>query len=249
MLNKSLIRILRCPYDRKHRLGRTDRGFMCPKCGKEFISRFIDEIEIPDFLTEKKNWVRGYRGLESKLISYFQKETPVEQYSKTDKLILDIGCGENPRGNLNVDCYIPNNLPQNFILANAEHLPIGNNSVDTVLSYYNIEHLINPAIFIRNIHEIAKNKVEITTDNSEWFGDAVFRILGSGRIFHGEHNYKWSKEYMENLIKRLGIKRAKVQILNLSSTPIVILISKLGILPRIGNFFLRDLKVEITKNK
>ncbi len=220
---------------------------MCSKCGKEFISRFIDEIEIPDFLIEKKNWVRGHRGLSSWLLQKFQKITPVEQYAKTDKFVLDIGCGENPRGNLNVDCYIPNNLPQNFVLANAENLPFRNRSVDSILSYYNIEHLINPAIFLSNVYQIAKNKIEIVTDNSEWVGDVIFRIIGSGRIFHNEHNYKWSKEYMENLIKRLGIKGAKVQILNLSSTPIVILTSKLGILPRIGSFFARDLKIEITK--
>lgn len=247
MLAKTLIKILRCPYNRNHRLNRVSHGFFCAKCGKEFKSIFIGKVEIPNFLIEKNNWIRGYHGLGSKLIRYFQKETPVEPYSKVDKIVLDIGCGENTRGNLNIDCYIPNNLPQNFILANAEHLPLNNNSIDTVLSYYIIEHLINPAIFIRNVYEIAKNRVEIATDNSEWFGDVIFRIIGSGRIFHGEHNYKWSKEYMENLLRRIGVKGARVELLNLSSTPIVKFISKLGVFPKVGNFFYRDLKIVIKK--
>lgn len=243
--DKRIIKLFRCPVDRNHPLARTNNGFMCPSCQRKFVSRFVNEIEIPNFLIHKTSWVQGYRGLTSKLIGIFQKESPVDQYSGSDSWILDIGCGENARGNINLDCYVPEKIPQNLILANAEHLPFKNKSIDTILSYYNIEHLIDPAEFILEAKNIAKNKVEIVTDNSEWFGDILFRIIGSGRIFHDEHVYKWSKEYMANLLRRLGIKQAQVSVQNLSSTPVIKLLSTLGRIPRIGYFFYRDLKIEI----
>lgn len=247
-IDESVIKILRCPINRNHRLRRSNTGFICLICKRNYPSKLINDVEVPNLLVEKSNWIRGYRGLPSGIIKSFQKETKVPIYTKRNKFVLDIGCGENPRGNINIDCYVPEKIPNNFILANAEYLPFKNNSINKILSYYNIEHLINPAIFIKNAFDISSEKLEIVTDNSEWFGDVVFRIIGSGRIFHDEHNYKWSIEYMENLLKRIGIKKAKVKILNLSSTPMVKFISKLGQLPRIGNFFYRDLMIVIKKS-
>jgi hypothetical protein len=92
--------------------------------------------------------------------------------------------------------------------------------------------------------DIASKRVKIVTDNSDWIGDIFFRVIGRGRIFHDEHYFKWSMEYMRNLISRLGIPCATVVTCNLSSSNLVKVFSALSILPRVGIMFNRDLVVE-----
>lgn len=81
------------------------------------------------------------------------------------------------------------------------------------------------------------------TDNSEWIGDYWFRLTGNGRIFHDEHYYRWTVEYLENLIRRLGYE-AKVEACNINPTYVVALFSRLGKLPRMGRFFCRDIMLK-----
>jgi ubiquinone/menaquinone biosynthesis C-methylase UbiE len=158
---------------------------------------------------------------------------------------LDVGCGENAKGNVNIDQYVPKKIPMNFILCSAEKLPF-QASFDCVRSSYVIEHLLDPVNFINECTKIAKKRVVIITDNSDWVGEFYFRLVGSGRIFHPEHCYKWSVEYMRTLLSRLGIK-AVVTPCNLSPTSIVKIFSSFGKLPRIGILFYRDISVEINK--
>lgn len=159
---------------------------------------------------------------------------------------LDIGCGEVARGTINIDLYLPTKMPRNFILASAERLPFQSNVFDVVFSSYVIEHCLNPADFIQDQLRCSRDTVIIITDNSEWIGDYWCRLTGNGRIFHDEHCYRWTVEYLENLIRRLGY-RAKVEACNLSPTYVVALFSKLGRIPRIGRVFYRDIKAEIFK--
>jgi len=158
--------------------------------------------------------------------------------------ILDIRCGENAKDNVNIDCYIPKKIPVNFVLGSAERLPFKEKSFDCVRSSYLIEHLLDPVNFIQNCTKIATKKIVIITDNSDWLGELYFRLVGSGRIFHAEHCYKWSVEYMRTLLSRLG-KKAIVKPCNLSPTLIVKFLSLLGNLPRIGILFYRDIYVEV----
>ena len=244
-----LFKILACPFHRNHTLHFSVKSvaFFCDSCNNSYELLEQDGVYIPNFLIDKGNWDRGFRGIKSNIVNSFQGK-PFKRQLEENKLVLDVGCGENARGNINMDCYIPGKLPRNFILANAEYLPFKPNSIDIILSYYNIEHLINPAAHIMSLYETVKNKVEIVTDNSEWLGDMIFRVIGDGRIFHDEHYYKWSIEYFANLLSRLGLKKNSVCLLNRSSNPIVSSLSKLGSLPIIGNFFYRDLKAEIHKD-
>jgi ubiquinone/menaquinone biosynthesis C-methylase UbiE len=161
---------------------------------------------------------------------------------------LDIGCGEVARGTINIDLYLPTKMPKNFILASSEHLPFQSNVIDVVSSSYVIEHCLNPSHFIQDQVRCSRDKVIIITDNSEWIGDYYFRLTGNGRIFHDEHYYRWTVEYLENLIRRLGYG-GKVEACNLSPTYVVALLSKLGRIPRIGRVFYRDIKAEISKKR
>lgn len=217
-----------------------------------FFSRY-NKYSIKDHHLKKNriliNWKVGPRtwnaDIFSKIISHSHSKSSnllkKQQINRNSILILDIGCGESPKGNINIDIYIPKEIPENFILASAEYLPFKDNTCDIVESSYVIEHCINPVNFILNQVRISKDKVIIVTDNSEWIGDYWFRLVGSGRIFHDEHYYRWTVEYLDNLLKRLGL-RAKVCACNLSTTLAVKVISFLGRLPRIGRLFYRDIK-------
>jgi ubiquinone/menaquinone biosynthesis C-methylase UbiE len=163
-----------------------------------------------------------------------------------ENLTLDIGCGENAKGDINIDQCIPKKIPPNFIACSAENLPFKEASFACVRSSYVIEHLLNPANFIIECTKIAKNKVVIVTDNSDWLGELYFRLVGAGRIFHTEHCYKWSVEYMRTLLSRLRIN-AIVKPCNLSPTAAVKFFSSFGKLPRIGTIFYRDIYIEINK--
>lgn len=248
IMDSKMVEIFACPFHQDNDLiyEKDKDFFVCTTCNKKYEIINSGGIKIPNFLIDNANWKKGSRGVKSSFIKKIQGKIFNRQI-EDNKLVLDVGCGENARGNINLDCYIPENIPKNFVLANAEYLPFKKNSVDIILSNYNIEHLINPAIFIQKNYEIAKEKLEIITDNSEWLGDAFFRLYGDGRIFNDEHYYKWSVEYFDNLIKRLGYKNSKVHLLNLSSNFLVKLFSVFGKIPRIGNFFYRDLKAEIWK--
>lgn len=246
-MDELLIKILACPLHKDSELLYLNekKCFLCNSCKKEYKIITVQNTQVPDFLINQENINRGFRGLQSSFLETVQGK-PFKRQIEEKETLLDIGCGENPRGNINVDCYIPNKIPRRFVLANAEYLPFKDASIDIVLSNYSIEHMIDPANFIRNIYKITKEKVEIVTDNSEWLGDVFFRLIGKGRIFHDEHYYKWSVEYFRNLLSKLGYQN-KVYLLNLSTSPIVKLFSVLGNIPRVGNFFYRDLKAEIYK--
>jgi len=246
-ISNDMLSVLVCPRHLEAGLIEMQAGLQCKECGDIYEIIEIGGCFIPNFLLtdETQNWKRGFRPVQSELINKLQGRSTDHSINKETEIILDLGCGDNARGTYNVDCYVPDIIPKNFILANVENLPIRTKSVDVVSSYYNLEHLVEPAKFIQVVTKIAKNKVEIITDNSDWVGDIIFRMIGSGRIFHDEHYYKWSDEYLGNLLSRLGFNTYKVSAKNLSKSYAVTLVSQLGRLPRIGTLFYRDLHATI----
>jgi len=268
-MNIKMIEILSCPYHQNNDLRITVKNkneedilegkLVCSLCKRTFpIIAGIPHL-LPDELLKKntsqsyEKWQIGERPWQpdfvSAMLSGIKTKKPKDLI--TDQFCLNIGCGERSDLGINivnVDIYIPQNMPQNFILASAEYLPFKENTFDIVESSYVIEHLIRPADFIQKQVAISKHKVIIVTDNSEWIGDLWFRITHNGRIFHSEHYYRWTVEYLENLIKRLGYKSV-VKACNLSPSYIVKIISKLGRLPRIGRCFYRDIIGEIYKEE
>ncbi len=239
--------LLTCPYcwDRNIELKVSEEESACPHCERKYpilngIPCFLPYIpNNKETNTNLNSWKEPWFSKLANLLN--KKDINKERYT------LDIGCGNNPRGLINMDIYLPDPLPQNFILASADLLPFKKNSVESIASFYNVEHLTEPAYFIRKIVNIAQKKVYIATDNCEYIGDYYFRICGTGRLFNDEHCYSWNVNYLEQLIRRLGFKEARVYLTNLSPNTLVKLLSYLGKIPRIGNFFYRDIVVELTK--
>lgn len=89
--------------------------------------------------------------------------------------MLDVGCGSRPKGDVNIDFFrgglnpqtgdqIQGNLmsPQkmkNFIIADAQHLPIKDESFSVVFSSHTIEHVQNPLLMLREMCRVSKRKV------------------------------------------------------------------------------------------
>lgn len=229
----------------------------CNFCGRVFpIVNGIPNLLLDDLIKNSLNldcnksmpgpreWKADFL---SKLISSFSKKNTHDNRLKPNQSCLNIGCGEKPEPGINIDIYLPKIIPENFILASAEYLPFKDNTFDMVISSYVIEHLINPAEFIKKQFDITRWKVIIITDNSEWLGDLWFRLVGHGRIFHDEHCYRWTVEYLKNLLDRLELNSC-VFACNLSPSYIVSALSKFGKIPRLGRWFYRDIVAEIVKN-
>lgn len=246
MFEEKYYKLLACPYC-KLELKRKKKGLYCIKCKRRFSIRKGAPIIIPDDFNVS-TWKKGKRELEANRffkIFFSKKKKPF--LNVENKLTLDIGCGENAEGVINMDVYFPKQIPKNFLIGSAEYLPFADSSIDIVKSSFLIEHLLKPANFILDCVRVAKEEVIIIADNSDWIVEVFMRLIGVGRIFNDEHYYKWSEEYMSNLIRRVGLN-GKAEALNLSTNPLVIALSLLGNIPRIGKLFYRDLRVGIIKD-
>ena len=239
-----------CPKCKTNNLKFTikKKKISCSYCSYKSNFIQINNQIIPNLIFNLKNQLKENPKEKNFLVNAISKNKYFIPKKNMASISLDLGCGENPRGDYNVDCFLPNPLPKNFILANTENLPFKKNSFDIVYSFYNIEHMDNPSKYITDLLSIAKKNVLIVTDNSEWIGDIFFRIIGSGRIYHKEHCYKWSKEYMENLLERIGITNFEVTLENHSFSPLFnffYFFSKL--IPKLKYFVARDLVIKIKK--
>lgn len=70
-------------------------------------------------------------------------------------MIVDIGVGENPRGDVNIDMVRTKHCN---LIASVEYLPIKDESVETLLCSQVLEHLDNPVKALREINRVLKKK-------------------------------------------------------------------------------------------
>jgi len=93
-------------------------------------------------------------------------------------MILDVGCGNFPKGDVNCDISIkdvghrtgrankltsPLHLQKikNFVVCDALHLPFKDNAFDGVFSSHTIEHTINPFKFLKECVRVSSDRVTI----------------------------------------------------------------------------------------
>ena len=87
-------------------------------------------------------------------------------------MILDVGCGPNPKGDVNCDLfkdYTPEYNPvkkakvhgENFVCCSGEYLPFQNNMFDSVISIHVIEHCKRPSLFLNELVRVSNLKVLI----------------------------------------------------------------------------------------
>lgn len=115
--------------------------------------------------------------------------------------ILDVGCGDDPNPNADYFVDIDKKNIKNFIQADAHNLPFKDNSFDVIISRSTIEHCINPAQFISELTRVAKEKVEIWTDNGACIGLHVGEIF----IRRPDHLYLWTGISLKNFLRFLDV--------------------------------------------
>lgn len=97
-------------------------------------------------------------------------------------MILDVGCGNHPKGDVNCDLYIDDteghrNSEQvlsnvytlnvhaipNFVKCSSLYLPFKEGTFETVISSQVIEHVENPFAMLKELAYVATKRIEIET--------------------------------------------------------------------------------------
>lgn len=114
-------------------------------------------------------------------------------------MILDVGCGADPRGDVNVDLMVkgshekwdqnPEGIP-NFVRADVRYLPFRSRSFDLVYCSHVLEHLEDPDEGLSELKRVSRSRVAVILP----FGlFSVFDIFWCGRSF-GDH-VKWLRKH------------------------------------------------------
>ena len=115
-------------------------------------------------------------------------------------MILDIGCGEEYQGDVNLDlfmydsphtiqCINPKYIPC-FINGDAQHLPIRDNVFNIVYSKHVIEHLDYPLDALKEMNRVSNNKIIVIVPNNPIIKE------------HYEHLYSWSYTSFYHILNR-----------------------------------------------
>ena len=137
-------------------------------------------------------------------------------------IVLDVGCGANPMGDVNIDLFIGHTehrsnplIPgevQNFIQCDACKLPFNDNSFDIVFSKDTLEHVgrkpqkTNPAPY-----KALKEMIRVSSRIIEIFVPHRFSMANAEkRFWRREHNaffnLKWFEWAIPKIEKELSIK-------------------------------------------
>jgi len=119
---------------------------------------------------------------------------------------LDIGCGSDPKGNVNLDLYpeytihrgfktkIDTKKTRNFVKGDSLHLPFKNKAFSIVYSKNVIEHTDNPIQFIRECMRVANKEVELSLPHRY---DRRGLNLRQAKAHKHYFSMKWIKEALK----------------------------------------------------
>jgi len=130
---------------------------------------------------------------------------------KMNKETLDVGCGDHPRGTVNIDCRTDQYFTRqplktksipNFIKADAYHLPFRNGAFRKVMANHVLEHLQNPVQALKEWKRVAETTVIAVP--------GLTRCRFTQTEF-AEHLYTWSisslKTLMETVYSKVTVTR------------------------------------------
>jgi SAM-dependent methyltransferase len=116
--------------------------------------------------------------------------------------MLDVGCGNNPKGDVNCDLFlketphimvkhkIDSKKMPNFVNCDATFLPFQDKSFDIVNASQVLEHMKNPILLLSEMKRVTKQTVTIDVPN--------LRRLTPEENPH--HLYSWSDVTLKNLL-------------------------------------------------
>lgn len=108
---------------------------------------------------------------------------------------LDVGCGENPRGNVNCDqLYLA--PAENFVKLDLNKpLPFKDKSFNQVIACHVLEHLENPLFSLEEWKRVATKKVVVYVPDLKEFG-----AVGE---HWSRHYYTWSFSSLQYLMEHV----------------------------------------------
>jgi len=133
-------------------------------------------------------------------------------------MILDVGCGDRPKGTVNVDLNIKEsshlfesqrkinpNRATNFVQADAYHLPFRNNSFDKVLCHHTLEHLDKPCLALKEMMRVASNILEVIVP-FRWHETIQNRFMPKRKQWaETYHKFFFTKKQLETIFKEAGL--------------------------------------------
>jgi len=127
-------------------------------------------------------------------------------------MILDVGCGTEPRGDVNCDLFVEdvyfhrgighhaafNILPvhdiPNFVQCDSQHLPFKDDAFDEVFSAQVIEHVQHPFLMFHELVRVSKKSVVLET---------MHRL---GEAFSGQKSREASRWFKEHHVNKFNIR-------------------------------------------
>lgn len=153
------------------------------------------------------------------------------------KTILDIGCASGTMTN-NISQTLPKSkitavdvypaaidyakrkYPHiRFLVADAHKLPFKDNLFDLVICYETIEHVVNPAMVLKEIRRVAKKNGLVIIEMDS--GSPLFRIVWwvwektKGRVWQGSHLHPFRHRELEKVILNAKFKVVKKRLSHL----------------------------------
>jgi ubiquinone/menaquinone biosynthesis C-methylase UbiE len=135
--------------------------------------------------------------------------------------VLDVGCGNVPKGDVNLDLFFYTKC-KNFIIAEAHHLPFKNSTFEQVRCKHCLEHLENPLRFFKEAKRVLKKsgtleciypmdsrlvkKTIHNLINLHWSSAFKWKtkLTGSDRINYGGHKWQLPNEGVLKLLQKAG---------------------------------------------
>ncbi|UCE15696.1 MAG: methyltransferase domain-containing protein [Candidatus Bathyarchaeota archaeon] len=115
-------------------------------------------------------------------------------------MILDIGCGSFPLGDVNVDAkrgVLPTYIETiskkivNFVFADAEHLPFRENTFNVVYASHLLEHVEHPFNVLLECNRVSCNVVYLHVPSPRCPNQSKYHI------------YRWDSNTFETLLRKV----------------------------------------------
>ena len=117
-------------------------------------------------------------------------------------MILDVGCGDKPHGDVNCDRFFkygsrvisfnPKEI-KNFVFCDSFSLPFREDCFEVVLAIHILEHLDNPIKAIQEMKRVSAKRVVIKVPNASYF---------KWKNSCEAHIFSWNQYTLRNLLER-----------------------------------------------
>lgn len=130
-------------------------------------------------------------------------------------MILDVGCGASPKGDVNVDLHFKypcqNGKIRMDICADAHYLPFRNRVFSKVIAFEVLEHLKNPYGALLEFKRVAKHEILLTVPIEPIF--FILQFLFEKKLYKGEehgHIHHFSKKRLSKLLLSCGLTKFRI---------------------------------------